>query len=355
MGEMFRTSSVDGREFRATDHENSVPQWLQRFRQILRLSNSSLLGSMLIGLAKASQTNTQQIVPPLVRSLVSTGLPVDPLRRSKDLPEIDIAIPFVEKDIAILPRSVESAVKWIRNPINSIYLITPSDPGKQVPKLALKRSAEILRGLMSRHPNVVLRFDHDIVGEELWRAIEAEKPGGWVVQQLVKFSVVLQPQSRPTLILDSDTVLLSPKTWLAGNQKQLLQVAHEFEPRYMDLVRKHFRLEKSLGLSFVTHHQMMQPDIVREMFPNGPASLLEWWRESLLTEGAHLSEYEAYGTYLLERYPNRVALGSWSNLLSPYYLLFNKRISVEGRDPSELIPHYCSVSFHADSQQDKAS
>ena len=59
-----------------------------------------------------------------------------------------------------------------------------------------------------------------------------------------------------TLIVDADTLLLSPPPPDLTHRRgqQLLQMAFEFEDRYMGLIAQHFSINKSLPLSFTTHH-----------------------------------------------------------------------------------------------------
>jgi hypothetical protein len=109
----------------------------------------------------------------------------------------------------------------------------------------------------------------------------------------------------------------------------------------------YFGVPKKYRLSFITHHQLMQPEIVRRMFPGGSESLLDWWKSSTDPIGRDLGDYEAYGCFLAHHYPERVAYGSFGNLFSPHLTRFMRDLSETGLTPEQLIPDYCTVSFHS--------
>ena len=319
-------------------------------RKKLRDSNSEALGTSLINLVRLITAVTKSPPPDSIRAVVATGLPIDPLGKQNRLPAIDIVIPFVEKDIRVLKYCVESVTQNVRNPIACIRLITPADKTGNQAILKEDGSQHILADIVESYPKVKLEFDHSVLGPKIFGEISQNFPGGWVVQQLVKFAACLNSESSASLIVDADTVLLTSKTWLVEGGTQLLQVAHEYENRYSSHIRNFFKLEKSLLVSFVTHHSLFQKDIVELMFPRGKESLLEWWTESTDTDQTFLSEFEAYGSFIYERLPGRVALGSWSNLLSPYFARFENELEKKERKPSEILKDYCSVSFHAHCQ-----
>ncbi len=327
-----------------------MPPWVHLFRRYLRKRNSRLLDLALIGLAQMWGAMANHALPSPIRAVISGALSQDPLRNETDLPPIDVAIPFVEKDVAVLPWVVASAIQKVRNPIRFIHLITPADHTRKQPLMKDDTSLAIVENILKTTKKARLLFDHKLVGEILESELSANLPGGWVTQQLVKFSVLMQPDAIPTLILDSDTVLLHEKTWLAGDDRQLLQVAHEFDTRYREYIRVFFSLKKRLPLSFVTHHQLMHPLIVNKMFPSGPKSLKDWWLKSQAFPEAFLSEFEAYGSFIYEMHRERVNLGGWSNLLSPSFARFSKELEASEKAPEKLIPDYCSVSFHAHAQ-----
>ena len=332
---------------------------LNQIRKVLRRSNSRVLGFLARSIDRLSALKRKKYLPLRARALISLCQPIDPLKRIRDLPEIELIIPFVEKDLEALPLVLEHAIRNVRNPIARTVLITPKDASGTRPRFTRDDSPKRLDALLSAHPDAVVRYDQDILGAPLLDELNerfgrGDRNAGWVTQQLIKLSAAMQSESAASLILDSDTILLSAKTWFTPRRVQLLQVANEYHSDFMRHVAMFFGVPKTLRLSYVTHHQLMQRDVVREMFPHGSESLLEWWKSSTDPIGRDLGDYEAYGSYLVHHYPERVAFGSFGNLFSPHLTKFLKDIESTHSTPAELIPDYCSVSFHSWAQVDRA-
>jgi len=333
---------------------------LDNLRKLLRRSNSSALGAVTRKIDRlASLTRPKRNYLPLgMRALISISQPQDPLRRAKELPHIDLVVPFVEKDLRSLPLALAHATRNVRNPLARIILITPRGSEGNEPRFTRDESAGILSLLLNTDPRIELRFDQDILGAPLLAELDerfgrGDRNAGWVTQQLIKLSAALQSTASASLILDADTLLLTPKTWLRSDQAQLLQVANEYHSSFMHHVKKFFGVPKKLRLSFVTHHQLMQREVVEKMFPDGSHSLLTWWKSSTDPIGRDLGDYEAYGSFLAHHYPERVVYGSFANLFSPHLSRFLRDTASSGKESHELIPDYCSVSFHSWAQVDR--
>jgi hypothetical protein len=345
--------------YAARDFASRRDARLNTLRKALRITNSRLLGVLARTADYASSLIRKKHLPLEARALISLCQPVDPLRRKKALPAIELVIPFVEKDLEALPIVLAHARRNVRNPLARVVLITPRDASGKQPRFARKESPSRLRTLLAENPDALVLYDQDILGAPLLKEVElrfgrGDRNAGWVIQQLIKLSAAMQSESSASLILDSDTVLLSEKTWYVENRVQLLQVANEYHADFMKHVKSFFGVPKKLRLSFVTHHQLMQRDVVRQMFPEGSQSLLEWWKSSTDPIGRDLGDYEAYGSYLAHHFPERVAFGSFGNLFSPHLTKFLADLGSSGAPASELIPDYCSVSFHSWAQVDRA-
>ena len=334
-------------------YDNSTKEaLLHALRRILRRTNSRLLGASARGVDLVAARFRPKYLPLPIRALISLCQPIDPLSRARDLPPIELVLPFVEKDLAALPVVAREAMKNIRNPLARITLITPRNAERTGPRFVLPDSQNTLDSLLAQLPNAHLVYDQDLLGPELLERLnnrfgKGDRNAGWVTQQLIKLSAARASGEVGALILDSDTILLSKKTWITRDKKQLLQIANEYHSDFMRHVLMFFGVPKKHRLSFITHHQLMQPEIVQRMFPNGAASLIEWWESSTDPIGRDLGDYEAYGCFLAHHYPERVAFGSFSNLFSPSLQRFLRDMERSGKTPAELIPDYCSVSFHS--------
>jgi hypothetical protein len=221
-----------------------------------------------------------------------------------------------------------------------------------VPKFQNPQSLARIYRLIDGVDGITLAFDHEVLGTNLSESFAAlsQKIDGWRVQQILKFCLAMQSASSATLVIDADTVLLHRKVWLANGGIQLLQFSEEYHQPYRNLLRSHFGIQPSLPVSFVTHHQLMQSEIVKEIFP-AEGALVDWYLASLEPGGGKMSEYETYGHYLTTKHPNRVAYGNWANLWSPNLAMVLASLNRTGQPLPALLGDYNTVSFHSHSQK----
>ena len=274
------------------------------YRQLtnqLRRSESRLLGSVIVNLS-LSIANLMKIqkIPYALRQVISLAQPSDPLR-GKFLPTIDIAIPCHFKDFDNLPLVIQGAKAGVSNPIGKIKLITPE-------YLSLE--------LQNRFPDCLVSTDESVLGTDLVKAINESVPKevrGWVIQQVIKFRMAIMGEQVATLILDADTVLLIPKVWLDPEGTQILCIANEYHLPYKKHIHNVFGGQTHL-LSFITHHQLMQRDFVREIFGQNSEGLIEWVKAADFNESFSISEYETYGEWMIKRKPNQIIFAKWNNV-----------------------------------------
>jgi len=125
--------------------------------------------------------------------------------------------------------------------------------------------------------------------------------------------MVIMSDQVATLILDADTVLLSPKIWLDSEGTQILCIANEYHLPYKKHIRKVFGGQNHL-LSFTTHHQLMKRDSVKEIFGLNGDGLVDWLKLADFNESSATSDYETYGEWMVERNPKQVVFAKWNNV-----------------------------------------
>jgi hypothetical protein len=185
--------------------------------------------------------------------------------------------------------------------------------------------------------------DESLLSEDIFKVINGSVPQkrrGWIVQQVIKFQIAIQSDEVATLILDSDTILLKPRTWLNREGIQILCVADNYHLPYKVHQRKVFGWQNSI-LSFVTHHQLMKRDSLRGIFGQNGESLLQWINLADFSEFSAISEYDTYGEWMLSNKPHEVALAKWNS--TPLRIDPNKTSYVEIKN---TFGHYHSISNH---------
>ena len=167
--------------------------------------------------------------------------------------------------------------------------------------------------LSTRFPGLQIKvFDENILFPELQslrKAISQYNTDrrSWYLQQILKILFVYK-QDVPILIIDSDTVIISPLTFL-NNSKQLLLVGEGFHFPYSRHTNE-FLGSPPFPFSFVNHCQLQLPSIVREIYGTDIIGSLNHWLAlgHSTAEYSCVSEFQTYGDFILRNYPEKVSL-----------------------------------------------
>lgn len=241
------------------------------------------------------------------------------------------------KDFDILPHSVASVVSRTTNKIDEIVIITP-DPG----------GAEQALEYVSDGLNCKFIHENDLISAQA-RSMLKRTFGvryGWALQQFLKVFGVLQNEELPTLVVDADTVFFRETTWVDG-PTQLLYFRGFNDPSYYDFLRQWNGFRADRSKSFVTHYQLMQPEVLQMALSYffhtlGQDEIVQIVCQSAANLGSlsFCVEYEPYGQFIYRFMPGRFALDKYSNIglkRSQVVALMQKDV---GAFP------YSSASFH---------
>lgn len=249
-------------------------------------------------------------IPGIMRMVLLSLWSSDPLRREKYPPEIDLSVVFAEKDCHLVPLVVARAIQSSTNPVRVVRLVTPD--------WGIEAAVEALRAVREHQStfgfSLEIFEDEELLGSNSLEALRhhgiPDRGFGWVVQQVLKLSTVLMSEQRATLVVCADTVLTYKRTWLDRAGRQLLLANEWFRPLWTEDVESFLRLRKSIPFSFITHHQLMQREIVAEIFGERGERLVEW----ATSASRRIAEYETYGTFLFELYPKRAVVARFGNV-----------------------------------------
>ena len=236
----------------------------------------------------------------LGRMCFEATLPEDPLLEEPAGP-ISLVVPCHPKDFPLLTAVVDGASQGSRNSISSVTIVVPDGQRDRV------------QGLPG---GPLILEDSEVIPPDLLVALADFVPltrRGWAKQQLIKFLCAVRSQERATLVLDSDTVLLRPRTWWTPSGLQALCVSHEYHAEYGRHIKRSLGVERARPFSFVTHHQLMQKDVVEGMFGSDAVGLEQWLVGADWSSLSAISEYETYGTWLVRNAPERAVLAQWNN------------------------------------------
>jgi hypothetical protein len=235
----------------------------------------------------------------------------------EDLPKIDLVFPTTAKDFLILPFAIQAAVHATRNPIGSIKVYAPRSQLDRCSK-AIEESSSLHESIQA----IDVLSDESILTEKTFTVLKERfgNRAGWYLQQMIKLSSVLKSAAAGVLVVDSDTILLKPRIWMIKDGRQILTPTYELHQpyrNYLSTLGSHF---EGLEKSFVSHHMLMQPNVLNSIFNSiGIHSIEElatnisnFGKEEELVE--FFSEYEFYSHGLISIKPCTFEFVKWANL-----------------------------------------
>jgi hypothetical protein len=298
-------------------------------RWIFRNENRILAKTFTLSIFYLAKRFRKRHFPYGLRKLVSDIQPSDPIK-PVNLPEIDVLIPCHPKDVGNLQIVIDSIFANVLNPIKVIRIITTQE------------------GITTIHPNfpkTVVELENDYIPKRVFDFIRAEVPNsrqGWILQQVVKIMGSIRSEAVATLVIDSDTVLLRPKSWLDSKGNQSLSFAYEYHVPYKNHQESLFGYQ-SLQLSFVTHHQLFKKEHLLALFGRNEEFLLQWVMRGDYSRDSAISEYDTYGEWVYLNRKQGVVLTKWNNAISRIKL--NEFSSYE--EVKSQFPTFNSVSAHS--------
>lgn len=210
--------------------------------------------------------------------------------RARDLPVLEIVSRW-------LPQTV---------PIKEFIVVSPDVEVARIQKRLGRRARVLPEGDFV--PGVTMSSLRPLPVEGFPQA------AGWYYQQLIKlqFSFV-DPDEDYYLIWDADTVPLRPMRFFDDAGRMLLTRAKEHHPAYFETYRRLFGEEPNREFSFISQHMLVQKSVLREMLGHiesripGEDNWAMKIMRTLPSQGYSLfSEYETYGHYVKNHYPERV-------------------------------------------------
>jgi hypothetical protein len=277
-------------------------------------------------------------------------------------PTIDVLIPFHPKDIGLLSHCLLNVLQNSINPIGTVRIVTTAK--------GVKLAEEELKTLKSK---LSLRnFQLEVIDERVFLPAEILETcnsfgegSGWLIQQSIKLWNAVVNQRVPTVVLDSDTLIVQRILWLDIDEKSLV-FANFHENNVSDFFAQIFpniiRTKNDFG--YVSHFVLMKPHIVLKLLLQIEKSARYQIHRSqkkkemnviearyanvismLLNECMfNFSEYDVYAKAALKFEPDKTLISKWSNLS----LDVNEKIdnATLERLLIEMKPNYLSLSIH---------
>lgn len=207
---------------------------------------------------------------------------------------ITVVIPAVDKDAKVLPYTIRGILKNLRHEVDSIIVVAPIKSTK-IRKVVngFQKTQFVSEQLVSP----VLKKDLNYKVGEIDRS-------GWIVQQLVKLNIANYINTKKYLVIDADTVLAKPQTYIRNNCDILL-FSDEFHKPYRKHIQKTLGFNPSQKISFVSHSMIFDTNSVKSMFSKIEMQSRKRWYKAIIDnldkeEVSSMSEYEMYASYKLK-------------------------------------------------------
>lgn len=264
-------------------------------------------------------------------------------KQENTYPDIELVIVATQKDFKILGDSIKAA---LRSSVNRIKLLSIVVPPQDI--LICKHLMENL----NIEINYLVINENDIINQNLRKVIKESSDNryGWLIQQFIKINLALTSQSEGVLVLDADTLLLGRNIWLDQDGNQKLVVAnYKYQP-YFDFLRDLGFLVIKPKFSFVTHHMLFQPNIMKsilkflgcESFESFVYKVLEA-KNNNKVESLSI-DFELYGQFALNTFSQKMRLARFCNLSLSFSEVNRNEIFF---NVDKYSKEYNSISFHS--------
>ena len=277
-----------------------------------------------------------------IRKLRATQLREDLYLGNVSDVKIEILVVVAGKDIHLLQHCLKAAILCTRNQISKITTISPPDDVKQC--------IEQVSGMETKIQFECLD-ENDFFGKK-WHDQLQSKFGnrfGWVYQQLITLKFVQESTSHGVLVLDADTLLLKPAEWLGPDGNQIMLVSLEKHPPYYNFLSEVIKTPKNPKNTFVTHHMLFQPHLVRAIIARTVGELDSLIQKLLEFEHKDLQspvciEFEFYGQGMSRFFKEKIDLRKFANIGVHSGVIENLNFDQFYRKLVRL--PYNSISFH---------
>lgn len=278
--------------------------------------------------ATLQKVSNERRIEGVSRRMQALSLPLDPLR-FENPPPIGALVVAAPKDFSTLSLVLEGLIMNSRNPITEIALVVPD---------SAIHEARAAVGSKVKAP-VIVTAENDLVSEECRKLLHStfSHRYGWILQQFLIIAGVVTSSERGIIVVDADTVLTRPRTFLDENYRQILPVSLEHHFPYFQFLGQLKSTYPCSWNSHVTHHMLQQPTVWREILNDVCGGSLQALVDSACAFASPVEnsplcvDYELYAQGLMKLHPRLAIEVKWSNYSRPL-------------SPAEATPTYLELA-----------
>lgn len=212
---------------------------------------------------------------------------------------IDVVIPIISKDLAILPLCLQGVRKNICHPIKAIYIVAPND--QEIVDFCKKEQ------LIFVEESTIFHFPPKHLGLVVTRPDgRVVDRSGWLFQQLVKLSGAVGT-CEYFLCIDADHILISPHVFLDKQGTPIFYMSEECHTAYYKNIRKLMGKPYHSLLSYIDHKMLFsKKELAKLRKEIEKANHQQEWKEAIVssydrTDTSGFSEFELYGSFVSKK------------------------------------------------------
>lgn len=214
--------------------------------------------------------------------------------------KIDVVIPYHEKDSKIIEMCICGCIKNVKD-CGKIYVISNSTDLESGNIKLIDENGFFNDGLSRKHIKLRWTREYPTLAHRT----------GWLFQQFIKMgcSYSIPNLTDYYLVVDSDVIFLK-RVHFFRNGRMLLTKSKEFHQPYFDCYERLLGEPANTEYSFIAHHMLISKAVMLELLNKIEKRFNKTWYDAILDnleykEGSIFSEYETYGHYLKNHYPEK--------------------------------------------------
>lgn len=218
----------------------------------------------------------------------------------------DIIIPTIFRDYPFLKKVIDYIIQNLCP--ETIFIITNLEKSKYLPKSILNNP----KCIVIDEDRLLDGLTFSIVRKLLSKRGISSRPG-WYYQQFLKigFSLSNYAENDYYLSWDSDTLPLRPLKMFDTDGSPFFTMKSEYHQPYFNTIYRLIGAKKINKKSYIAENMLFNRTIMRELIQIIESSKAEGgkWFEKIISsidqgEKFGFSEFETYGTFCLQKYPN---------------------------------------------------
>ncbi|SUA99786.1 Uncharacterised protein [Pannonibacter phragmitetus] len=207
-----------------------------------------------------------------------------------------LLIPLHEKDLPFFREHISTTLKNLVQPVDELVLVGTAKACAELDGFSVDGCA--VRIIPEAQ---VLPADFSAQG---FTDSEGKKRSGWITQQIIKLSWPAYIGSESCIVLDADTFINRPASYISAEGHYWLFTADDENPGWNSFVEKALGRPKQFPWSLVAHTMIFRRGAMAALQAHIEQRFNQPWLEALQSlvkdRADHFSEYELYGTFVCE-------------------------------------------------------